>query len=85
MLSKAPPCRAVCMDSAGSVMDELVIVFQGKRSAGMSEADALSIARDGQALTRMLPRHSVGELHSVADALSCSGCAECAVNKAYTD
>ena len=85
MLSKAPACRAVCKNAPGSVMEELVVVFRTRRSKGMSEGDALNIARDGDRLTRMLPDDSIGELRCVADALSKSGCAECAVNKAYDD
>lgn len=84
MLTKAPACRQVCKDAPGEVMDELVVSMEKLRSTGVTEAAALHMARDPEALVRLFPVGSLGTYPSVATAFVDSGCAECAVNKAYS-
>jgi hypothetical protein len=84
MLTKAPGCRTVCKDSPGTVMDELVASLAKKRNGGMTEADALRLVRKASALAALFPEGSLGRLPRVAESFMESGCAECAVNKAYS-
>ncbi len=84
MLTKAPECRQVCKDAPGAVMDELVAALVRLRGLGLSEAEALHMAGDPAAVARMFPEGSMGKFPSVARSFVDSGCAACAVNKAYS-
>lgn len=84
MLSSAPKCRVVCNGRPGEVQDQLADGFRKLRAQGVSEKEALAIARDPALMTRLLPAESVGALPMTVRALIDSGCAECAVNLAYT-
>jgi hypothetical protein len=83
MLTKPPACRVVCTDSPGAVMDELVEALAKKRNAGLAEADALSLVGQAASLVRLFPEGSLGQMPAVAESFVTSGCATCAVNKAY--
>lgn len=83
MLSNPPKCRVVCNDKPGEVQDQLTDGFRKLRAQGVSEKQALIIARDPAQLARVLPAASIGALPAAARALVDSGCAECAVNLAY--
>ena len=85
MLTKAPACRAVCKDSPGEVMDELVAALARMRNNGLTEADALTLVARADTLTKMFPEGSLGRLLSVAESFVESGCATCAVNKAFAE
>ncbi|PKO87322.1 MAG: hypothetical protein CVU18_11050 [Betaproteobacteria bacterium HGW-Betaproteobacteria-12] len=85
MLTKAPECRRVCKDEPGAVMDELVAALVRLRGLGLSEAEALHMSGDPVAVARMFPEGSMGKFPSIAKSFVDSGCAECAVNKAFTD
>ena len=66
-------------------MDELVAAVTQLREKGFSEAEALHMVRDPAALARLFPVGSLGTFPSVAKSFVESGCADCAVNKAYSD
>lgn len=83
MLTSAPKCRAVCDGRPGEVMEQLTAGFTKLRALGVSEKQALVIARDPAQMVRLLPAESLGALPQTARALIDSGCAECAVNLAY--
>lgn len=84
MLTKAPACRATCKGKPGAVMDELVEVMVDLRKLGKAESDLLHIARDPTSLANLFPAGSLGRYPAVANSFVDSGCAECAVNKAYS-
>lgn len=65
-------------------MDDLVAAFEALRAKGVSEEEAVLVSRDPDELRRLLSAGSLGALHGTAEAMATSGCAECAVNKAYT-
>ena len=83
MLTSAPACRVVCKDTPGEVMDELVQTLAQMRSIGIREGDALLLVREAATLVHLFPEGSVGRMRTVAQAFVDSGCAKCAVNKAY--
>jgi hypothetical protein len=85
MLTKAPACRAVCKGAPGSVMDELVESLAKKRNAGLAEADALLLVGQAASLVNLFPEGSLGRMPAVAESFVDSGCATCAVNKAYSN
>lgn len=85
MLTRPPKCRIVCKDEPGEVMEQLVAGFRKLRAEGVSEREALALSRDPGRLARLFPGGGLGSLPATAEAFSSSGCAECAVNKAYTD
>lgn len=85
MLTKVPGCRAVCRDVQGDLMSQLIAAFKNLRTQGASEEQSLNIALDSIQLAHLFSENSLGRLHSVAKAMVTSGCAECAVNFAYTD
>jgi len=85
MLTSAPECRVVCNGSPGKVMEELIFAFRVLRSQGISEEQVLLCSRDPDQVIRLLPSTSPGTVHGVAAALVSTGCAECAVNLAFTD
>lgn len=85
MLSRAPGCRSVCNGTPGDVVDDLAAAFRAMRVKGTSEAEALRFARDPVELARLCSERSLGSLKGVAEVLVFSGCAECAVNLAYSD
>ena len=84
MLTKPPACRVVCNDSPGAVMDELVAALAKKRNAGLAEADALLLVGQTASLVKLFPEGSLGQMPAVAESFVTSGCATCAVNKAYS-
>jgi hypothetical protein len=84
MLTKAPACRAVCKDSPGAVMDELVEALAKMRKEGLSEAAALLLVGKAANLAKLFPEGSLGRMPTVAESFLESGCATCAVNKAYS-
>jgi hypothetical protein len=83
MLTKAPACRSVCKDTPGTVMDELVGSLATMRNEGLAEADALLLVRKAAALANLFPEGSLGRNPAVAESFVTSGCAECAVHKAF--
>ena len=83
MLTKAPGCRSVCSDSPGAVMDELVVSLIKMRRSGLTEAAALSLVRQATSLATLFPEGSLGRMPKVAESFLDSGCATCAVNKAF--
>lgn len=83
MLTSAPKCRVVCNGRPGEVQEQLAAGFAKLRAQGVSEQQALVIARDPAQIVRLLPAESLGALPYAARALIESGCAECAVNLAY--
>jgi len=85
MLTSAPECRVVCNGSPGKVMEELIFAFRVLRSQGISEEQVLLCSRDPDQVIRLLPGGSAGTVRGVAAALVSTGCAECAVNHAFTD
>lgn len=84
-ITKEPKCRAVCKGKPGMVMDELVAAFKALRAQGLSEEDALRRAHDPDRLAETFPGGSLGTFRATAEAFVVSGCAECAVNLAYTE
>jgi hypothetical protein len=84
MLTKAPACRAVCTDSPGTVMDELVDALAKKRNAGLAEADAVLLVGQAASLAKLFPEGSLGRMPAVAESFVGAGCATCAVNRAYS-
>ena len=74
MLTKAPACRAVCTDSPGTVMDELVAALAKKLLVGQAAT-----------LVKLFPEGSLGRMPAVAESFVDSGCATCAVNQAYSN
>ena len=84
MLTKPPACRAVCNDSPGTVMDELVEALAKKRNAGMAEGEAVLLGGQTASLVKLFPDGSLGKMPAVAESFVDSGCATCAVNKAYS-
>ena len=85
MLTKVPGCRAVCQGAPSEVINQLVAAFKDLRDQGVSEVQSLRMARDPSQIVRLCSETSVGGVHSVAEALVASGCAECTVNLAYSD
>jgi hypothetical protein len=83
MLTSAPECRTVCNGKPGDVVEQLIVAFKGLRARGWSEEQALNLSRDSKQVAALLPNSSLGALHSVAEAVVLTGCAECAVNYAY--
>ena len=83
MLTNAPACRSLCKDTPGEVMDELVETLAQMRAIGIREGDALLLVREAATLVHLFPEGSVGRMRTVAQAFVDSGCAKCAVNKAY--
>jgi hypothetical protein len=59
--------------------------FKGLRAKGVSEAQALLLAADPEQVAALLPGDSLGALAGTAAAIVSSGCAECAVNLAYSN
>jgi hypothetical protein len=84
MLMKAPACRAVCKDAPGAVMDELVEALAKRRKNGLTEAAALSLVGQAATLVELFPEGSLGRMPKVAKSFLDSGCATCAVSKAYS-
>jgi hypothetical protein len=84
MLTTVPACRRVCKDAPGTVMDELVEALAKIRNKGLSEAEALLLIREATVLANLFPEGSLGRHPKVAESFIQSGCAECAVNKAYS-
>lgn len=84
MLTSIPKCRILCKDEPGEVMEQLVAGFRKLRAAGITEKQALAMAHDPAQLTRLFPEGSLGTLRATSEAFANSGCAECAVNKAYS-
>lgn len=84
MLTSPPKCRVVCKDEPGEVMDQLVAGFKKLRAQGISEQQALNLSRNPAELARLFPAGSLGGLPVASEAFVDSGCAECAVNKAYS-
>jgi hypothetical protein len=84
MLTRPPKCRVVCKDEPGEVMDQLIAAFTKLRAQGLSEKDALALSHDPLRLAGLFPGGSLGSLPATAQAFASSGCAECAVNKAYS-
>lgn len=85
MLTSIPKCRILCKDEPGEVMEQLVAAFRKLRAEGITEKQALALANDPTQLTRLFPEGSLGTLRSTSEAFSSSGCATCAVNKAYSN
>jgi hypothetical protein len=83
MLTNAPACRSLCKDTPGEVMEELVATLAQMRAIGIREGDALLLVREAATLVHLFPEGSVGRMRTVAQAFVESGCAKCAVNKAY--
>jgi hypothetical protein len=83
MLTNAPACRSICKDTPGVIMDELVATLVQMRAIGIREGDALLLVREAATLVHLFPEGSVGRMKTVAQAFVESGCARCAVNKAY--
>jgi len=85
MLTSAPGCRAVCKGKPGDVVEHLVVVFERLKIGGMTEEQALRLARNPDQLARLLPSTSLGALPGGSEAVVSGGCADCAVNYAYSD
>ena len=85
MLTSAPGCRAACNGKPGDVVEHLVVAFERLKVGGMTEEQALRLARNPDQLARLLPSNSLGALPGVSEAVVNGGCAECAVNYAYAD
>jgi len=66
-------------------MDELVEALAKKRNAGMPEGEALSLVGQTASLVKLFPEGSLGRMPAVAESFVDSGCATCAVNKAYSN
>ena len=66
-------------------MDELVAALAKRRNSGLSEADALTLVAKTESLAKLFPEGSLGRMTSVAESFVDSGCAACAVNKAYSN
>ena len=66
-------------------MDELVAALAKKRNAGLAEADALLLVGQAASLVKLFPEGSLGRMPAVAESFVDSGCASCAVNKAYSN
>ena len=65
-------------------MDELVEALASRRKGGLTEADALSLVGQASTLAKLFPEGSLGRMPQVAESFVDSGCATCAVNKAFS-
>jgi len=83
MLTQAPGCRTVCKGAPASLMDELVDALARQRRRGLTEADAVLLVRESTSLANLFGEASLGRRPDVAASFIDSGCATCAVNKAY--
>lgn len=84
MLTKPPDCRSVCDQRPGAIMDELVASLARMRAQGLTEATALVLVGDPDRLMELFPEGSLGRFENVARSFIDSGCASCAVNKAFS-
>ena len=83
MLTQAPGCRPVCKDAPASLMDELVHALVKQRRRGLTEANAVLLVGESTSLADLFDEGSLGRRPAVAASLIESGCATCAVNKAF--
>jgi hypothetical protein len=84
MLTKTPACRVVCKNTPGAIMDELVNALARLRNTGLTEAQALKLVAQAESVAKLFPEGSLGRMPSVAESFVDSGCATCAVNKAFS-
>ena len=63
--------------------DELILAFKAMRAAGVSEADAIGLARDGGKLAGWLYANEYGPLAGPQPRDMATKCALCAKDSAY--